>query len=113
MLKASINAVRLGPGFEDKVYSQLNDSNKKKDFKGREIPPNMKFLVLKKHVRESQVVICKCSSASADYLKGLTFSRVLIDDANKVNESLALVPIVKNCQQLVLVGDCMSHQVKS
>ena len=42
---------------------------------------------------------------AADYLNHLHFTRVIIDDANEVSETLALMAFVKNCQKLVLVGD--------
>lgn len=49
----------------------------------------------------------------ADYLKGLHFSRVIIDEANNVSEPLALVPIHRLCNQLVLIGDHMLTPPKS
>jgi len=41
----------------------------------------------------------------SESLKNVTFSRVLCDDANQMWESTMLLPLVKNCQQLVLLGD--------
>ena len=46
------------------------------------IPSSMKFLLLKKMLREATVVCCTCSSVTSDYLKGLHFTRVIIDDAS-------------------------------
>lgn len=35
----------------------------------------------------------------------IRFSTVLIDEATQATEAAALVPIVRGCQQLILVGD--------
>lgn len=59
-------------------------------------------------LREAPVVVCKLSAAQSDYMKGLNFYRVIIDEAHRCSETLALSALVKNCQKLVLVGDPMS-----
>lgn len=69
-------------------------------------------MFLKRLLREAPIVVCKISSVGSDYLKGLTFFRVIIDKAHRVSESLALCALVKNCQKLVLIGDPMSPGVK-
>ena len=102
LVKAGVKAVLLAHGFEDTVNS-LNSSNSncsstyKTDqpfdipFKlssshnptiSQNIPSSMKFLLLKKMLREATVVCCTCSSVTSDYLKGLHFTRVIIDDAS-------------------------------
>lgn len=73
----------------------------------------MKFLILKKMLREAQVVCCTCDTVMSDYLKGLHFSRVIIDESNTVSEPLSLLPLHKLCNQLVLIGDHMSSSPKS
>lgn len=35
----------------------------------------------------------------------IRFSTVLIDEATQATEAAALVPIIRGCQQLILVGD--------
>ncbi|CAN0458028.1 unnamed protein product, partial [Hapterophycus canaliculatus] len=35
----------------------------------------------------------------------IRFSTVVIDEATQATEAAALVPIIRGCQQLVLVGD--------
>jgi len=56
-------------------------------------------------VREAHVVICTTVGSSSDYLKGLNFNRVIMDDSNKISEIDSIIPLLKGCQQLVLVGD--------
>lgn len=42
---------------------------------------------------------------SSDYLKGKVFPRVLIDEATQSTEAQTLMPLIKGCRQLVLIGD--------
>jgi hypothetical protein len=42
-------------------------------------------------------VVCRCIYAMSDYMRNLYFKRIIIDDANQVSETLALVPLVKSC----------------
>ncbi|KAL4477756.1 hypothetical protein ABPG72_018930 [Tetrahymena utriculariae] len=130
LIKANVKAVTIGPGFEDRL-DHINEIISKPD--GHEpiqkltskdgkhlapkpqeyIPNSMKFLILKKMLREAQVVCCTCQTVMADYLKGLHFTRVIIDEANTVSEPLSLIPIHRLCNQLVLIGDHMQSSPKS
>ncbi len=58
-------------------------------------------MFLKRLLREAPVVVCKTSAISSDYLKGLHFFRVIIDEAHRVSETLSLSAMIKNCQKLV------------
>ena len=64
-----------------------------------------KHQLIKKILKDAQVVCCTFLDASSDSLKGLIFTRVIIDDAHKIPEILSLAPLLKKCQQLVLCGD--------
>ncbi|KRX03858.1 P-loop containing nucleoside triphosphate hydrolase [Pseudocohnilembus persalinus] len=96
--------------FQQREYTVKKDQqDNNKEF---QTPHNQRFMFLKKLLREAPVVVCKATAVQSDYLKGLTFYRVIIDEAHRVSETLALATVVKNCQKLVLVGDPMSPGVQ-
>ncbi len=101
LIKANIKAIKLGPGFED--YIDEHQRKKKQElgvitpfgvppieppnlFLGYKvndsIPTTMRFLVLKRQLREAAVVVCRTITAASDYLNKLNFSRIVVDDAN-------------------------------
>eukprot|EP00020_Sapocribrum_chincoteaguense_P005442 CAMPEP_0170755404 /NCGR_PEP_ID=MMETSP0437-20130122/13502_1 /TAXON_ID=0 /ORGANISM="Sexangularia sp." /LENGTH=1019 /DNA_ID=CAMNT_0011094575 /DNA_START=78 /DNA_END=3137 /DNA_ORIENTATION=- len=55
----------------------------------------------------ADVVCCTCVGAGDPRLKASRFKQVLIDEATQATEPEALVPLVRGCQQAVLVGDHM------
>lgn len=66
---------------------------------------SLSFKMNKQMILDSQVVCCSCLAAGSDLLDNLMFTRVIIDEAHQVSEVETLIPIVKKCQQLVLLGD--------
>jgi regulator of nonsense transcripts 1 len=56
-------------------------------------------------LKRAQVVCCTCIGSGGDMLDGMTFERVLVDEATQATEPAVLVPLVRGCRQLVLVGD--------
>lgn len=64
-----------------------------------------KYSVMKKILKEAQIVCCTSLDLFTESIKGFKFTRVVIDDAHKIPEILTLVPISKKCQQLVLCGN--------
>lgn len=52
---------------------------------------------LKKALLGSHVVITNCSSANYSVLKGLFFNKVIILDAENINESVCLEALTKQC----------------
>lgn len=64
-----------------------------------------KYTVMKKILKEAQIVCCTSLDLFTESIKGFKFTRVIVDDAHKIPEILTLVPISKKCQQLVLCGD--------
>lgn len=58
-----------------------------------------------KIVRSCQVITTTCTGAGDLSLKGLSFPYVIIDEATQVTEPNSLIPLMKNCQQLILIGD--------
>ena len=66
----------------------------------------------KKRIQSAQVVCCTCTGAGSsvfDKMKGGGFKCVLIDEAAQATEPITLIPLVRGCCQLVLVGD--HHQL--
>eukprot|EP00890_Picochlorum_soloecismus_P003014 jgi/Picsp_1/3713/NSC_06549-R1_regulator of nonsense transcripts 1 len=53
----------------------------------------------------ADVICCTCVSAGDIRLRNLKFKTVLIDEATQSSESETLIPIVKGCEKLILVGD--------
>ena len=53
----------------------------------------------------AEVIACTCAGAGDSVLKDLVFPFVLIDEATQVTEPMSLVPLVHQCEQLVLIGD--------
>ena len=60
---------------------------------------------MKSILNEFRVVCCSKEELMNESLKNVTFSRILCDDANQMKESTLLMSLVKNCQQLTLLGD--------
>ncbi|MBC89014.1 MAG: hypothetical protein CMB12_07060 [Euryarchaeota archaeon] len=61
---------------------------------------------MKEDILNTATVICAtCIGSGHDVLDGRRFPRVLIDEATQATEPATLVPIVRGCRQLVLVGD--------
>jgi hypothetical protein len=58
-----------------------------------------------KNLKNAQVICCTCIGSGGDILDGMTFERVLVDEATQATEPAVLVPLTRGCRQLVLVGD--------
>lgn len=54
----------------------------------------------------AQIICCTCIGSGGDILDGLgPLERVLVDEATQATEAAVLVPLMRGCKQLVLVGD--------
>jgi len=60
---------------------------------------------MKAILQEIRVVCCTKEEIYTEALKNITFSRIIVDDSNQLRETSLLMPLIKNCQQLVLLGD--------
>ena len=61
---------------------------------------------MKEDILNTATIICAtCIGSGHDILDGRRFPRVLIDEATQATEPATLVPIIRGCRQLVLVGD--------
>lgn len=58
-----------------------------------------------KTLKSAQVICCTCIGSGGDILDSMTFDRVLVDEATQATEPAVLVPLMRGCRQLVLVGD--------
>ena len=66
---------------------------------------SMAFRERMKHLKRAQVICCTCIGSGGDFLDAMTFDRVLVDEATQATEPAVLVPLMRGCRQLVLVGD--------
>lgn len=66
---------------------------------------SLSFKMNKQMILDAQVVCCTCLAAGSDLLDNFMFTRVVIDEAHQLSEIETLIPVVKKCQQLVLLGD--------
>lgn len=106
---AGIRCMRIGPGYDEKndlkneksyaMYTALCNAKQYHDAN------SVRFGIIKKKISEAQVVCATCVGSTSEYLKGITFQRVILDEVTQANEMATLIPLVKGCQQLVLVGD--------
>lgn len=60
---------------------------------------------IRTELKNAQVICCTCIGSGGDILDGMVFDRVLVDEATQATEPAVLVPLMRGCRQLVLVGD--------
>jgi len=58
-----------------------------------------------KQLKNAQIICCTCIGSGGDILDSITFDRILVDEATQATEPAVLVPLMRGCRQLVLVGD--------
>ena len=59
-----------------------------------------------KQLKSAQVICCTCIGSGGDMLDSLgPLEHVLVDEATQATEPALLVPLMRGCRQLVLVGD--------
>lgn len=59
-----------------------------------------------KQLRQAQVICCTCIGSGSEWLDAVgACPRVLVDEATQATEPAVLVPLMRGCKQLVLVGD--------
>ncbi len=101
ILELNEDLARRIPGMKgkDKGLAHRDLKNGWKD--ARRIEQQMKDDILDK----ADVICSTCIGSGHIVLDGRRFPRVLIDEATQATEPATLVPIVRGCRQLVLVGD--------
>lgn len=59
-----------------------------------------------KQLKLAQIICCTCIGSGGDILDSLgPLERILVDEATQATEPAVLVPLMRGCRQLVLVGD--------
>ena len=59
----------------------------------------------RRQFRDTQVVACTAMGVGGDVFDGMTFARVLVDEAAQISEPSVLVPLARGCLQLAQMGD--------
>lgn len=59
----------------------------------------------RKLIQEADIICCTCVGAEDKSLKSIKFRTVLVDESTQASEPETLIPIVKGCKQIILVGD--------
>lgn len=106
---AGLNVIRVGPEYDDRLdlrgdknYSTyLSFINNKQYHQAN----NIKVGIIKRRIGEADVVCTTCTQTNSEFLKGMRFARVIIDEATQATELATMVPLLKGCKQLVLAGD--------
>jgi len=108
-MQAGIKAVRIGANFDenndfrsDKQYAAYAAFQSAKQYHNAN---GIRFNIIKRKISEAQVVCATCVGTLSEYLKPLSFPRIIMDEVTQANELATLIPLIKGCQQLVLVGD--------
>lgn len=97
----SLEAQVLG---HPKYRQKLNDfrlSNSSDETSLREIEKKLSFEIL----QSAEVVCATCVGSGHEMLDDFQFEIVVIDEATQATEPSSIVPLVKRCEQLVLLGD--------
>jgi regulator of nonsense transcripts 1 len=66
---------------------------------------NLKYEAERSVLRSAEVVCCTCVGAGDPRLRGLRFTKVLVDESTQAAEPECLIPLVSGARQVVLVGD--------
>lgn len=73
---------------------------------GKEISTDMRGRrKAEKRIRECRLVFTTCIGAGLGLLREEEFGIAIIDEASQQTEPASLVPLVKGCQKVILVGD--------
>jgi len=101
ILDLNEDLARRIPGMKGKDKGLAHRDLKRGWNDARRIEQQMKDDILEK----ADVICATCIGSGHILLDGRRFPRVLIDEATQATEPATLVPIVRGCRQLVLVGD--------
>jgi hypothetical protein len=82
----------------------LNGSQQQQQQQSNSSAPNFKERA--KQLKSAQIICCTCIGSGGDILDALgPLERILVDEATQATEPAVLVPLMRGCRQLVLVGD--------
>lgn len=63
------------------------------------------FTQLRQKIHAADIICTTCVSSASELLQKFKFPMVIIDEATQATEMSTLIPLSKDCQQLVLLGD--------
>ena len=101
ILDLNEDLARKIPGMKGKDKGLAHRDLKRGWNDARRIEQQMKDDILD----NAEVICATCIGSGHILLDGRRFPRVLIDEATQATEPATLIPIVRGCRQLVLVGD--------
>ena len=61
--------------------------------------------LIDKIIKSADIIATTCSGAGDDVLRNIQFPYIVIDEATQVLEPVSLIPIIKSCKKLILIGD--------
>lgn len=110
LIRAGIKAVRLGRPESSRpdLLQYSADETAAQAARACSNPADAKKMAHEtraKVMREAQVVCATCVGAGSLVFEKSRFPAVLIDEASQATELATLIPLMRSCQQLVLVGD--------
>lgn len=59
-----------------------------------------------KFLAKRSLVCCSSLGVCSDVIKNYAFTRVIIEGAQRVSETISTIAIDKGCKKLYLIGDC-------
>lgn len=110
-LKLGVKSKRIGSNSEKSAEEKMKfliekgENSKKNDISAEEIQSFQYFSAFKRTIQDNQVICCTCVGSKSDCLRNMKFQKVIIDEATQATETACLIPLIRDCQQLVLIGD--------
>jgi regulator of nonsense transcripts 1 len=87
-------------------YDKSNGNGASASYYGSSSSSAASYKERMKQLKNAQVVCCTCIGSGGDILDSLgPLDRILVDEATQATEPAVLVPLMRGCRQLVLVGD--------
>lgn len=107
LLEKGFCSLRIGAGSDDANDIASDEMFLSMQHQRRSIKEmsQVKFDIYRRKLRNAEVVCTTCIGAKSDILKSHCFTRVLIDDASQITEALSIIPLLRKCKQLVMLGD--------
>ncbi|KAJ8906869.1 hypothetical protein NDN08_003353 [Rhodosorus marinus] len=108
-LEARIAKSRSVAGLRAKLRTAERGNNSRAVRQLRAILFQEEKQAAKKIISGSDVIVSTCGSCGSELLDGLRIPTVVIDEATQAAEPTTLLPVLRGCEQLVLIGD--HHQL--
>uniref|UniRef100_A0A7S0BI91 DNA2/NAM7 helicase helicase domain-containing protein n=1 Tax=Rhodosorus marinus TaxID=101924 RepID=A0A7S0BI91_9RHOD len=108
-LEARIAKSRSVAGLRAKLVTAERGNNSRAVRQLRAILVQEEKQAAKKIISASDVIVSTCGSCGSELLDCLHIPTVVIDEATQAAEPTTLLPVLRGCEQLVLIGD--HHQL--